>query len=195
MKKLTALAALAALAIAPGAAHAQDAGLTADQVRGYFDDISSKAETAVQNNNWSGIQSWLSENVADTATIAVKGSLIVTGGPAGTYSFVMDGAELKKFGRMSMGHMQMGDSDMLEDYSLDVQVQAANDLPGDQASALVVFSESGRLAPPAHGGASEGMMDELFFESISTCVFRLAPSGDESRPDIVGAACDSNTMM
>jgi len=183
--------AAAALALSATAAFAQDNGLTEQEVRAFFAEVSSDAEAAVQAEDWEGIQNWIARHVTDDAAIALRGSLAITGGMVANFEVAMTGTHLERVTGMMMGSQQQMPMDMVEDYSLSTEVRSVNELPNGQASAQVMFHESGRLSPPED--AEHADLPEMVFDALSACAIRLAPNANG--PQIVNVMCESITTM
>lgn len=141
--------AILALSVAVGAAApaaAQDAALTEEKVRGFFEPLAEQAESAVDRGDWSGIMDWYREHLAPGATIAIDGSVVTRHGAALSYQATFDRRDLGRFMRMALvGHRRgLG---AIEDYTLAIDVRDVTILPNGEASAHVVFTETGLMRP------------------------------------------------
>lgn len=186
--RLTTITALALLVAGAPGAFAQ--GLSASDVETFFDDLDERAEAAVEEEDWQGIQSWIADHISNDAALAMRGTVSVTGGPLASIEVTMRGADVERHANMMLGQNGMTDRIDVESYSLSTTVAGTNDLPNDQASARVMFHESGVIAPM---GEATQAMPEITFERISNCVVRLSP-GDDG-PQIVNMACEFVAMM
>ncbi|EKE45505.1 hypothetical protein OCGS_0595 [Oceaniovalibus guishaninsula JLT2003] len=185
MKKLT----LAAALLGATAAHAQDGGLTTDDVRNFLNPLADDAQQAVENGNWNGVQDWLSQHVADDAPLHFAGDVILSGGPSTTFTSSLTGADLKAFGQAALMGMQSDRQDMVEEYSLEVRVMDTWQLPDGKVSAAVAFYESGSLNAP------EGMEDSPLagpFSSATTCALRMGGSADSPQIELANCKVDAS---
>jgi hypothetical protein len=194
---------LAALAVAAAPALAEDDSLSADEARAFFASLGERAEEAVADGDWQGIQDWMTRHVADEANIALTGTLVTTDGPVMTYDSAMRGRDLKRFSALSMataGPMMAGGG-ALSGYAAHANVGAVRSLPGGTISLEVRFWEHGQLdlsAMAAARGAEAGGTAPpggapVTFESVSDCSFRVARR--DGAITIQLAACETDTTM
>lgn len=178
---------LAAL-LATTAAGAQDrSGLTEEDVRGLIEPLGQQAEQAVSEGDLGAVFSWMREHLADDATLAVEGGVVVQGGPTMSFDLAMDAADLARFaGMLAMaGGQGLAGSGTLEDYGLEVRIMGVRELPLGKASAAVVFHEHGSL--PELG----------VYDGATTCGLRMARDGEgEDAPILIeAAACEVAAVL
>ncbi len=183
MKSLTTTAALA-LALP---AFAQDGDLTGDDARSFLDSIQPKAEQAVKDGNWKGVQDWMAEHVSDDAPIYMEGNVLFSDGPSMTFTGSMKGADLQKFVSMGMSGPQGNMLDMVEEYTLETRVMDVWQLPGGKVSAAIAFYEYGAFK------SGDKMPFAGPYSAETTCALRMGGSADAVK--IVLANCETNSSI
>jgi hypothetical protein len=182
MKSLTTTAALA-LALP---AFAQDGGLSSEDARSFLEGIQPKAEQAVAEGNWQGVQDWMSRHVSDDAPIYIRGNFLLSNGPAMTFTGSMKGADLQKFVSMGMAGPHGNMLDMVEDYTLETRIMDTWQLPGGKVSAAVAFYEYGAFK----GGDKMPFAGPYSAETV--CALRMGGNADEIQIELANCETNSN---
>lgn len=194
MKRL--LLASAAL-VAATAVHAQS-DLTESDVQNFINPLAERAERAVAEGDWKGIQTFISKHVRPEATLGFVGGLTTSMGPTMRYELAMSGRDYARFaGLMTMApHMSEG-AETISGYSATVRLMEVHILPNGQAEAVIAFFESGAIdlsnLPGGAGEAHGAEMGTAVFASTAECQLRLAGSGEELQ--ITMAACETHTSI
>ena len=178
---------LAAVLLATTAQAQDGSDLTEQDVRGFIEPLGQQAEQAVSEGDLGAVYSWMREHLADDATLAVEGGVVVQGGPVMSFELAMSAEDLTRFaGLLAMASGQgLAGSEALGDYGLAVEIMGVQELPLGKASAAVVFYEHGSL--PGAG----------VYDGATTCGLRLSRDGEGQDAPIVieAAACEVAAVL
>ena len=188
MPHTTLLAGAAALALAAPAAFAEThmSGPAYQAAQDFAGQIQNQAQTAFEGGDYASLASWMAENVSDEANLHFSGEVVLSDGPTTEYNLAVSGDELAQLAESAMGMGGMP-GDLVEEYELNVQVNAAWDVPGDVSGAEIAFYESGTF------GEREGIaLPTGPFSSSTVCTMHL---GGEDQSQIVSASCTTTSLL
>lgn len=142
--------------------------------------------TAFEGGDYTSLTSWMAENVSDEANLHFSGEVVLSDGPTTEYNLAVSGDELAQLAQSTMGMGGMP-GELIEEYELNVQVNAAWDVPGDVSGAEIAFYESGTF------GEREGVaLPTGPFSSSTVCTMHL---GGEDQSQIVSASCTTTSLL
>ena len=173
-----------AVLLATTAQAQEGSGLSEQDVRGFIEPL---GQQAVSEGDLGAVYSWMQQHLADDATLAVEGGVVVQGGPVMSFELAMSAEDFARFAgllAMAGGGGMMG-SKALEDYGLEVEIMGVQALPLGKARAAVVFYEHGSL--PGAG----------VYDGATTCGLRLSRDGEGQDVPIVieAAACEVAAVL
>ena len=142
--------------------------------------------TAFDEGNHQSLVAAMAERATDESTFHFSGEVVLSDGPTTEYNLAVSGDELTQLaqGAMGMGGMP---SDLVEEYELEVVVNAAWNVPSDASGAEIAFYESGTF------GEREGVaLPTGPFSSSTVCTMHLG-GGDQSQ--ILTASCTTTSLL
>lgn len=154
----TSAAAIAAMAMAIGPAHAQEGGsqLGEEEVSGFFETMKEDVTEAVESGDYESLLQWTEDAIADEATFMASSEMHADGERKSFSVVSLDKEDMTRLGQIAVGVMagMGGGEQAIEDYSLDIEVGEVTPMGADAATVQVSYTETATLAAPSGGEAS-----------------------------------------
>jgi hypothetical protein len=149
--------------------------------------LQEERQTAFEGGEYVSLASWMADNAMDRSDFHFSGEMVLSDGPATTYALSVSGDELAQLAASAMMGAQGVPGDLIEEYELNVVVNAAWDVPGDVSGAEIAFYESGTF------GTREGIaLPEGPFSSSTVCTMHL---GGADQGEIMTASCTTTSLL
>jgi len=144
----TAVATVIALS---ASAHAQQRGLTADEVKNYFGQVQHDVTELVQRHDVEGIAQWSDRHFADEARFKVFAEMIHDNKPVMWSAIDLDKADIHRL-RDLLGAPAMR---AIQDYSLRIDVRKVIPHGADAATVIATWSDKAKLKLPEARAAGQ----------------------------------------
>ena len=174
------------LAVPAALADNHTSGPDYETAQALADRARKEVRSAFEEGSYTSLASWMADNSVDAADFHFSGEAVLSDGPATTYELSVSGDELAQLAESVTG-MQGVPGDLVEEYELDVVVNAAWKVPGEVSGAEIAFYESGRF------GERDGMVLPTGpFSSSTVCAMHL----DGAEPSRIRvASCKTTSLL
>jgi hypothetical protein len=129
-------------------------------VRDFFDGMRQTVTEAVEASDTEGLMAFTRDTLADDASFTATTEMVMGGERKSIATVMLDKEDMLRLGRMASGMMGGMHGDALQDYELDVTVNAVTPIGPDAARVSVDYAETATLAMPAQAGGS-GTTDDV----------------------------------
>lgn len=153
--------------------------------------IQEEVGSAIERGEYKSAVSAMADRITDESTFHFSGELVLSDGPTSNYTLAVSGDELIQLARSPMGMRGMG-GDLIEEYELNVVVNAAWDVPGDVSGAEIAFYESGTFGEREGDGGEGAALPTGPFSSSTVCTMHL---GGKDSGQILTASCTTTSLL